>query len=72
MRQIVKAAELVGHGMHMAEACVVEGHAGQILGVTHALARLHIPAVGHGAAQVAVDVFHGLFRTGVGHWRGRC
>lgn len=51
MGQVVEAAELVGHGVHVPEAGVVEGHTGKVLGVAHAFAGVDV-AVGHGAAQV--------------------
>ena len=68
--QVVEAAELVGHGVNVAEAGVIECHAGKILSVAHTFAGFLIVAVGHGAAQEAVDVFDGLFGAGVGHGSG--
>ncbi len=69
MRQAVEAAELMGHGVHVAESGVVEGHARHVLGVGHALAGLHVLAVGHGLAQILGNEANGLFRAGVGHGR---
>ena len=51
--------------MHVAEAGVVEGHAGQILSVGHLVAGLNILAVGHGRAQVVGNQLDGLDGTGV-------
>ena len=70
VRQVVEAAELMGHGVHVAEAGVVEGHAGEIFGVAHTFTGFLVGAVGDGAAEVAVDVFHGLFSAGIGHGGG--
>ncbi|VTR67739.1 hypothetical protein DESC_610322 [Desulfosarcina cetonica] len=71
MGQIVEPAQLVGHGVHMAKAGVVEGHAGQILGVAHLVTGLHVLAVGHGGPQVSGDQFDGLEGAGVGNRGGR-
>ena len=40
--QVVEAAELVSHGVHIAQACVVEGHAGRELGIGHLLTGMEI------------------------------
>ena len=56
----------------MAQTGVIESHAGQVLGIAHAFAGFLVPTVGHGAPQIAVNVFHGLFSAGVGHGGGRC
>ena len=67
MGQVVEAAQLVSHGMNVAEAGVVERHTGEVFGVAHAFTGFLVLAVGNGAAQITVDVFNGLFGAGVGH-----
>ena len=70
VRQVIEAAQLMGHGMDVAEAGVVEGHAGQVLGKAHALARLDVLAVGHGRTQVLGNQLDGLLGGRVGHGVG--
>ena len=50
--QVVEAAQLVGHGVDVAQGGVVEGDARQILGVGHLVPGLHVVAVGHRLGQV--------------------
>ena len=70
VRQIVETAELVCHGVHIAERGVVEGHAGQELRVGHLLARLLVLRLAHGGGQVAGDQLDRLDGAGVGERRG--
>jgi len=70
VRQIIEAAQLVSHGMHVAEARIVEGHPGQVLGIGHVVAGNHVGAVGHGRAQVLRNQLDRHQGAGVGDRRG--
>lgn len=50
---VVEAAGLVRHGVHVTQARVVEGHAGQELGVGHLLAGVQIIPPVDGGTQVS-------------------
>jgi hypothetical protein len=52
VRQVVHAAQLVCHRMHIAKRSIVERHARQEFGIGHLFARFQILAVFHGGAQV--------------------
>ena len=53
VRQVVEAAELVGHGVHVAERGVVERNAGQVLSISHHLAGL-------GVSKEAAEILRGV------------
>jgi hypothetical protein len=59
MRQAGETAELMRHGVHLAEAGVVEGHAGKVFGICHAVAGFHVPAIGYGRGKKVADEFDG-------------
>ena len=64
--QVVETAQLVGHGVHIAQACVVEGHAGQELGIGHLLAGMEILPLMHGGAKVFGNQCDGHHGAGIG------
>lgn len=66
VRQVVETAELMGHGMDVAEGGVVEGDAGEILAIGHLVTGVEIIAVGDGFRQVFLDHVDGLQGCGVG------
>ena len=66
MGQVVQAAQLVGHGMHETQGCIVEGHASEELRVGHVFPCGLVSAVADRQAQVGADQFDGLDRAGVG------
>src|SRR6185369_18081214 len=49
--EIVESTQLVGHGVDITEAGVVEGHTGQVFGVSHLVAGFQIVSVSHGRSQ---------------------
>mmetsp|Transcript_89944 Transcript_89944/g.279947 ORF Transcript_89944/g.279947 Transcript_89944/m.279947 type:complete len:333 (-) Transcript_89944:584-1582(-) len=71
VRRVVEAAELVGHGVHVAQACGVEGHACQELGGRHHVPGLHVGAVLDGLGQVRSNEPHRVQRVCVGDGIGR-
>ena len=62
VRQIIKTAQLVCHGMHMTKARIVKGHTGQVLGKTHTFTGLNVSPVGHCRSEEFGNKFNGLFR----------
>ena len=70
VRQVVVAAQLVGHGVDVAQRGVIESNARQILGVGHLVPGLHVVAVGHRLGQVLVDHLHRHQGGGVGEYVG--
>mmetsp|Transcript_36758 Transcript_36758/g.101094 ORF Transcript_36758/g.101094 Transcript_36758/m.101094 type:complete len:380 (-) Transcript_36758:37-1176(-) len=71
VRRMVEAAELVGHGVHVAQAGGVEGHARQELRVGHHVAGFHVLAVLHRLRQEGGNELNGMQRIGVRDWVGR-
>mmetsp|Transcript_60256 Transcript_60256/g.161374 ORF Transcript_60256/g.161374 Transcript_60256/m.161374 type:complete len:434 (-) Transcript_60256:174-1475(-) len=68
---VVEAPELVSHGVHVAQAGGVEGHAREELRVGHHVPGLHVFAVLHCLRQVGGDELHGVERVGVRDGVGR-
>ncbi|MNY24593.1 hypothetical protein D3C86_1583230 [compost metagenome] len=71
MRQVVEPAQLVRHGVDVAQRSIVEGHAGQKLRVGHVFPGAHVVTLGNGSAQVGRDQLHRLDCTGIGDRRCR-
>mmetsp|Transcript_42369 Transcript_42369/g.128067 ORF Transcript_42369/g.128067 Transcript_42369/m.128067 type:complete len:321 (+) Transcript_42369:135-1097(+) len=71
VRRVVKAAELVCHGVHVAQAGGIESHARKKFGVRHHVPGLHVLAVLHRLRQERGDKLDGVQRVGVGNGVGR-
>mmetsp|Transcript_104461 Transcript_104461/g.253586 ORF Transcript_104461/g.253586 Transcript_104461/m.253586 type:complete len:209 (+) Transcript_104461:102-728(+) len=65
MRRVVEAAQLVGHGVHVAKAGRVEGHACQELRRGHHVPRLQVLAIFHRLRQEVGNELHGVERARV-------
>mmetsp|Transcript_42370 Transcript_42370/g.128073 ORF Transcript_42370/g.128073 Transcript_42370/m.128073 type:complete len:321 (+) Transcript_42370:135-1097(+) len=72
VRRVVKAAELVCHGVHVAQAGGIESHARKKFGVRHHVPGLHVLAVLHRLRQVGRNKPDGMQRVRVGDGVGRC
>ena len=68
MRQVVEAAELMGHGMDVAEGGIIECDAGEVLAVGHLVAGVEVIAIGDGFRQVFLDHVDGLQGSGIRQW----
>ena len=67
MRQMIDRTKLVSHRMHVAQTCVVKGHAAKENSINHSFTGFYIMTISDCSRQIFLNQLNGANRQLLGH-----